>query len=124
MRTVLAVLLSLSVLGAVAASLEEDVQKYVGIFSGDKNGHVSAAQSLSARGTRARIPEQLQQGVITAVRPLFGAAAAAAAFVLFAPTIDKVAGLLGVAFAAGFSERVITRAVASGPWAQRPGAPE
>jgi len=46
MRTVLAVLLSLSVSGAVAASLEEDVQKYVGIFSGDKSGHVSAAQSL------------------------------------------------------------------------------
>jgi hypothetical protein len=46
MRTVLAVLLSLSVSGAVAASLEEDVQKYVGIFSGDKSGHVSGAQSL------------------------------------------------------------------------------
>lgn len=46
MRTVLAVLLSLSAWAAAAASLEEDVQKYVAIFSGDKSGHVKAAQSL------------------------------------------------------------------------------
>ncbi len=62
MRTVLAVLLSLSVSGVAAASLEEDVQNYVKIFSGDKSGHVGASQSFQWMGiSDARVFDLVEQ---------------------------------------------------------------
>ena len=83
------------------------------LLFGVLGGAVSAAQSISSRAASTRIPVQIQRGLLTAVRPLFGAAGAAAVYVLLSPTVDSVGAVLGLAFAAGFSERIVVQAVGS-----------
>lgn len=81
---------------------------------------VSAMMSLSGKSTGKRIPEQLSTAAITLTRPVLGAAAAVAAYSFLQAGIISVkpAGgfeYLVVAFAAGFSERLILRAVGKVP---------
>jgi hypothetical protein len=85
---------------------------------GTLGGCLSALQSFSTSSTASRIPEVIHHGLLTAARPLIGAAAAMAAYVLLASGVvqfasDTNAAVLAVAFAAGFSERFVVRALES-----------
>lgn len=85
---------------------------------GTLGGCLSALQSFSTSSTASRIPEVIHHGFLTAARPLIGAAAAMAAYVLLASGVvefasDTSAAVLAVAFAAGFSERFVVRALES-----------
>lgn len=88
--------------------------RYVALF-GALGGGVSAFRSISGRA-RLRLPAHLLHGLLTAARPLLGTIPALAAFVLlqsgalgFRPT--TTAAVLLVAFLAGFTERLVVRAV-------------
>jgi hypothetical protein len=80
---------------------------------------LSAIQSLGRVGAQGRIPEHVASSVITITRPALGAAAAlglyaiAASGALNIDFTDKEAHLtvLALAFAAGFSERLVLSAV-------------
>jgi hypothetical protein len=90
---------------------------YVGLF-GALGGSISAIRSVTRSATRSRIPEQIVQGSIVFVRPLFGAAAALAAFTFLRSGVLTVqanndAALLAVSFVAGFTERLVASAVSS-----------
>lgn len=90
---------------------------YVALF-GALGGSLSAIRSVSRSATRSRIPEQMAQGSIVFVRPLFGAAAALAAFAFLRSGVLSVqanndAALMAVAFVAGFTERLVASAAAS-----------
>jgi hypothetical protein len=88
---------------------------YVTLF-GALGGSLSALRSVTAvgqRGNRTRNPQQVQAWYVTVVRPLVGAAAALGVFAVLAPDVTSTAAMLGLAFAAGFSEAVIVRAVES-----------
>jgi hypothetical protein len=88
---------------------------YVALF-GALGGSLSALRSVTTAGQeggRTRNPEQVQAWYVTVVRPLVGAAAALGVFVVLAPDVTSTAAMLGVAFAAGFSEALIVRAVES-----------
>lgn len=87
---------------------------YVALF-GTLGGGLSAFRSISGRG-RLRLPPHLLHVLLTAARPLLGAIAALAAFVLlqsgalaFRPA--TTAAILLVAFLAGFTERLVVRTV-------------
>jgi hypothetical protein len=78
---------------------------------GAVGGALSAVRSLTGRPER-RIPEELADWPVTALRPLLGAAAATgvalmaqAGVVRFGPPENQQFALLAVAFLAGFSER-------------------
>lgn len=88
--------------------------RYVALF-GALGGGLSAFRSISGRA-RLRLAPHLLHGPLTAVRPLLGAISALAAYVLlesgalgFRPT--TTAAVLLVAFLAGFTERLVVRAV-------------
>jgi len=74
---------------------------------------------IQQRRVWARVPEMVGDALITATRPLSGGAAALVSYPLIASgvlagaKVDSVAAVLGVAFAAGFSERWVVRAAAS-----------
>lgn len=88
---------------------------YVALF-GSLGGSLSALRSVTTAGQerrRTRNPEQVQAWYVTVVRPLVGAAAALGVFVVLAPDVTSTAAMLGIAFAAGFSEALIVRAVES-----------
>ncbi|MGH2723712.1 MAG: hypothetical protein ACRDI0_05510 [Actinomycetota bacterium] len=79
-------------------------------------GSFTAILSVIGGSLQARVPEQLREGVITGIRPLFGVAGALAAYVLvragsFGIEVTTNVGLLAIAFAAGFSEALIVRAM-------------
>jgi hypothetical protein len=79
-------------------------------------GSVAAVVSVIRNSLQAQVPEQIRAGVITSIRPLLGAAAALASYVLvraeaFGIAVTANAGVFAVAFAAGFSESLIVRAV-------------
>lgn len=79
-------------------------------------GSFTAVLSVIGNSLKSRLPEQLREGVITSIRPLFGAAGALAAFVLvqagaFGIDVSSNAGVFTVSFAAGFSETLIVRAM-------------
>jgi peptidoglycan/LPS O-acetylase OafA/YrhL len=84
---------------------------------GALGGCLTALRSVSARSPGSRIPEQREQWLVTAARPLIGSAAALLAYALLEAQIVSVgpetngAALLVVAFAAGFSERLVMGAV-------------
>jgi hypothetical protein len=78
---------------------------------GAVGGALSAVRSLTGRPER-RIPDQLADWPVTALRPLLGAAAATgvallvqAGVVSFGGSEERELALLAVAFLAGFSER-------------------
>jgi hypothetical protein len=78
---------------------------------------VSAFRSVSSRITRLRVPRHLLSGALTAMRPVLGAIPAIALYLMLSTDLiggivrPTTAGLLALAFAAGFSERWIVRAV-------------
>jgi hypothetical protein len=91
------------------------VWAYVALF-GVLGGSLSALRSVTATGEEGkptRNPDQVQAWYISVVRPLVGAAAALGVFAVLAPDVTSTAAILGIAFAAGFSEAVIVRAVES-----------
>jgi hypothetical protein len=76
-------------------------------------GCISVLQSGAA--ARGRVPLLLGHTLITAARPLTGGAAALVSYALFGAgvfggaKVDSVAAVLGIAFAAGFSERIVIK---------------
>lgn len=90
---------------------------YVSLF-GVLGACLSAILSLIRTSRREGIPEIAAHGVTAVIRPLFGASAALVAFVLIASGLQEFvstsnAAVLFMSFAAGFSERLIVRAVAA-----------
>lgn len=86
------------------------------IAFGALGGTVSSFTPI--RDARGRFPEQLALSRVMVVRPLLGAASGLAAYLFLAGGVIDVgrpseAVLLAVAFAAGFSEKVILRAVSA-----------
>ncbi len=103
------------VLGGAHADAGVRMWAYVALF-GALGGSLSALRSVTAagqQGKRARYPDQVQSWYVTVVRPLVGTAAALGVFAVLAPDVTSTAAMLGLAFAAGFSESVIVRAVES-----------
>jgi 8-oxo-dGTP diphosphatase len=83
----------------------------VGLF-GVIGASLSAIQTLSKRAQSQRIPDAMASAVLTLARPAVGAGAALGAYVLVQADflkLDITSGyvLLGIAFAAGFSERFV-----------------
>ena len=80
---------------------------------------LSAIQSLGRAGAQGRIPEHVASSLITITRPALGAAAALGVYAIAASGLlnisveDEEAHLtvLALAFAAGFSERLVLSAV-------------
>lgn len=80
---------------------------------------LSAIQSLGHAGATARIPEHVASSAITITRPALGAAAALGVYAIAASGILNIAlegeeahlTILALAFAAGFSERLVLSAV-------------
>jgi 8-oxo-dGTP diphosphatase len=78
----------------------------------------SAILSLAKTQTTQRIPEKLVNSWVTVLRPILGAMVALAAFALLRAEFIKLGDVtsfkvLAVAFAAGFSDRLVTRAAGS-----------
>ena len=87
----------------------------IGLF-GVLGASFSAILSLVGTSTQSRIPEQVVNSTVTAMRPLLGAAAALAIYVFLKSgfislEVTTWAGILAIAFASGFSERLVIRAV-------------
>jgi hypothetical protein len=102
-------------------ALTEDVElgrPRIWVFAflfGAIGGTLSAIQRTAKRDPRARVPELLEQGMLATTLPFTGAAAALAAYPLAAAgllpsSVDSVGAFLGVALAAGVSERLVVRA--------------
>ena len=82
---------------------------------GALGGSFSGAISL-IRGQPSRIPHRLAESWTTLMRPVVGAAGALAAFAFLAAGvlgIDGAKAAYAVAFAAGFSERLVSKAAES-----------
>lgn len=100
----------------LAGSFEQLV--YVVVF-GMLGGAVSVMIPRGQEWQDSRIPEQLAQAVFGQLRPLLGAASAVVVFLAFRANLlpeaitgdDAGALILLLAFAAGFSERLVVRAV-------------
>jgi 8-oxo-dGTP diphosphatase len=78
----------------------------------------SAILSLARTPTTQRIPEQIVNSWVTILRPVFGAMVALAAFALLQGEVISLGAItsfkvLAVAFAAGFSDQLVTRAAGS-----------
>ena len=90
----------------------------VAIF-GLLGGVISAILSVAKSSTQLRIPEQMSGFFIVLMRIFVGAAAAIAVYIFFQAGIltlkitTSAMGFLAISFAAGFSERLVTRAVKS-----------
>jgi hypothetical protein len=100
---------------AAAEGAGQRVWVYV-LAWGILGGAVSAILSVIGGAAQSRVPDTIRAGVITGIRPWFGAAGAMAAYVfLFSGALGidspSVAGIFGVAFAGGFSENLIVRAM-------------
>jgi hypothetical protein len=80
---------------------------------------LSAIQSLGHAGAQVRVPEHVASSLITITRPALGAAAALGVYAIVASGILNIAlegeeahlTVLALAFAAGFSERLVLSAV-------------
>lgn len=86
------------------------------ILFGALGGAWSALRSVATSTRSQRIPEQLGGLIVTAMRPLVGAAGALAAFLLLrAGLLDLREAappvVLAIAFAAGFSESLVLRGI-------------
>lgn len=82
---------------------------YMAVF-GALGGCLSAFRSI-ASSAETRVPDQARDLWLTASRPLVGAAGGLAALVLLGSDLKTAGPLLGLAFAAGFSEQLVARAV-------------
>lgn len=114
--TVLLVLATSAPIGLLATpdSVGNVLWGYVALF-GALGGGLSTFRSISGRA-RTRLPAHLLHVLLTATRPLLGAIGALAAYVLlqsgalaFRPA--TAAAVLLAAFLAGFTERLVVRAV-------------
>jgi hypothetical protein len=80
---------------------------------------LSAIQSLGRVGAHGRIPEHVASSIITITRPALGAAAALGVYAIAASGLLNISlegeeahlTVLALAFAAGFSERLVLSAV-------------
>ena len=80
---------------------------------------LSAIQSLGRAGAGGRIPEHVASSIITITRPALGAAAALGVYAIAASGLLNISldeqeahlTILALAFAAGFSERLVLSAV-------------
>ncbi|MGH8909825.1 MAG: hypothetical protein ACRD0K_25865 [Egibacteraceae bacterium] len=104
-------------LQGLPATTGESLWVHVALF-GALGGGLSAFRALSSRVSRQRMPKHLVSGLLTAIRPLLGAIPALAAYVVLESGVlgfkpSTTAAVLGVAFIAGFTERLIVRAVES-----------
>lgn len=78
----------------------------------------SVALTLTRRSIDAKIPEQVLGSFVTWMRPAIGAAAAMAAYVFLqagflnvGSTLKSAPAILAIAFIAGFSERLVVKAI-------------
>jgi hypothetical protein len=81
-------------------------------------GCLSAFRSYTPKSLEVRVPELFSNAIFTILRPLLGGAAALVAFAFLVSGAISFSGntsaaILTVAFVAGFSERIILRAVES-----------
>jgi hypothetical protein len=90
------------------------------ILFGAAGGAVSSCLSIMRTSTSSTIPAQIATWPLTLMRVLVGASSALVLYALinsdlwksiFSVEIDSVGGVLFVSFAAGFSERLVQRAV-------------
>jgi 8-oxo-(d)GTP phosphatase len=103
--------------GSYAGSFELLV--YVILF-GVLGGAVSTMIPRDARGLHRRIPERLSDAAFSRLRPLIGAASALVVYIAVVADLlpvaldaDFGAAILLLAFVAGFSERLVVRAIES-----------
>jgi hypothetical protein len=88
---------------------------------------LSAIQSLGREAARARIPEHVASSLITITRPALGAAAALGVYAIAASGLLNISldeqeahlTILALAFAAGFSERLVLSAVGAATGGKR-----
>lgn len=104
--------------GLVQTPQVTDMSLLVVALFGVMGGAFSGLLSLAKTATQLRIPEQIINSAITCMRPFLGAAGSLAVYTFLVSGIFKLGELtpfllLAVSFAAGFSERLISRAVAS-----------
>jgi 8-oxo-dGTP pyrophosphatase MutT (NUDIX family) len=86
------------------------------VLFGILGGSFSAALSLLRAPLDRPIPEVLSSGLTTVMRPIVGGVGAIAAYAFLQAGIldfDRASGAYAVAFAAGFSERLVARAAES-----------
>ena len=119
---VVVVLLGLAARGHLSLTNGGDADRWgtlsMVVLFGMLGGAFSGIRLLSSRSTQARIPEQQVDWIITAARPVIGAAAALAAYAFLQAGVlslqDQAAGVVAaVSFVAGFSEQLILRTVES-----------
>ena len=111
----LAVLLATSVVPLDRTGAPDADQVLGVVLFGALGGSFSGALSLLKAGPRT-IPDALQAGWTTLMRPVTGAVGALAAFAFLTAGllgIDGAQAAYAVAFAAGFSERLVSRAAES-----------
>jgi hypothetical protein len=101
------------------AAVETEMVIAVIVF-GIMGGTLSSFLSFIRTTTESTIPDRIAGGPITTLRILVGAASALAIYVLaksplftliFSANVENDATILFLAFAAGFSERLVQRAV-------------
>jgi hypothetical protein len=98
----------------------------VAVFGG-LGACLSAIQSLGRAGAGGRIPEHVASSLITITRPTLGAAAALGVYAIAASGLLNISleeqeahlTILALAFAAGFSERLVLSAVGAATGAER-----
>ena len=83
------------------------------LLMGALGASLSTLRGLSRMALDTKIPERVGSRALTSVRPLVGAVAAVALYVLFASGLFSLGGqtlgtLLAAATVAGFSERFVT----------------
>jgi hypothetical protein len=119
----IAVLLCLAALVDWDSDLGDPTIGFVAVVTvfGALGACLSAIQSLGKEGTHSRIPEHVAASIITITRPALGAAAALGLYAIAASGILNISlegeeahlTVLAIAFAAGFSERLVLSAVSA-----------
>lgn len=97
-------------LGALPPDSGWRIWIYAALF-GALGGCLSAARSVTHSLGARRIPAEAESWAVTAFRPLVGAAGGIGALVLLGNDLQTVGPMLALAFAAGFSEQFVARAV-------------
>ena len=99
-----------------AATTDNATLWFTSYLVGTLGGCLSAFRSYTASSLEARIPQVYTNAVLTVLRPLIGGAAGVLAFIflvsgLISVTVERNAGILAVAFVAGFTERLVLHVV-------------
>jgi 8-oxo-dGTP diphosphatase len=102
--------------GSLAQLNNRAILASVALF-GIMGASMSGIVSLARNSAQDRIPQQLLSSWFTLTRPVVGALSASAIYVFLTSNLLAIGGMLSlglilaVSFAAGFSERLVTRAV-------------